>query len=341
LGIILINKLTELSKQLAEIRKNDPEQIDIMNRAAQEQAPRFLLISQINRSTQDLQLLRMNQGDSFQATRIPGQPLLQPKDSMFLFAGPASYNSNFPINDGVVVTFDKSEHPEVIRHTIDSISRHPSLSRVTIVSLIVDYDQGDVRLGAHGKDRNYELEIWLLKQITRPDLIDERLLIIICSDSRVKPPTTPRGVPLAIQTLGGYIPPFTKNEDETMQLDSFFREWLSEDQSARQIVVVAHGAFSGEGASCGTGKASLNPYEFDDEYLSSVITRIAEHASIFESTPARTAEDRAQTIAKMTIQNLLTYPAVNDFLESYSNKNEFFQIVLMDTVTNILEEFKQ
>ena len=337
----MINKLTELSKKLADTRKNDPEQVSIMNRAAQEQAPRFLLISQINRSTQDLQLLRMSQGESFQATRIPSQPLLPPEDSLFLFAGPASYNHNFPNNEGLVITFDKTEHPEIIRQTIENISKHPSLSEVPFVSLIVDYNQGDVRLDAHGQHRNYELEIWLLKQVTRPDLVDDRILVIICSDSRVSPPTTPRGVPLAIQTLGGYIPPFTENEDETMQLNCFFKEWLSEAQKERQIVVVAHGAFSGEGASCGAGKASLNPYDFDDKYLSLVITKIAEHASIFESVPARTAEDRVQTITKMTIQNLLTYPAIADFLESDPKKNEFFQIALMDTVTNILEEFKQ
>ena len=341
MGSNVINKFVDMSKNLAETRKSDPDQIEIMNRAAKEQAPRFLLISQITRSTQDLQLLQMEQGDSFQATRIPGLPLLPPKDSLFLFAGPASYNRKFPNNEGVVVTFDKSDSPDLIRQTIDSISKHPALIGIPVVALIVDYEHGEAHLGVHGKDRNYELEIWILKQIACPDYIDERVLIILCSDSRVQSPASPRGAPMAIQTLGGYIPSYTGRDDETSQLDAFFQEWLSETPKERQIVAVAHGAFSGEGASCEAGKASLNPYDFDDEYLSLVFTKIAEHASIFESVPARTAEDRVQTIAKITIQNLLTYPAIADFLESYPKKNDFFQIALMDTVTNILEEFTQ
>jgi carbonic anhydrase len=312
-----------------------------MNRAAKEQAPRFLLISQITRSTQDLQLLQMKQGDSFQATRIPGLPLLPPKESPFLFAGPASYNRNFPNNESVVVTFDKSDPPELVRQTIDNISKHPSLNEIPVVALIVDYDNGEAHLGVHGKDRNYELEIWLLKQLAQPDYIDERILVIICSDSRVHPPPSPRGVPMAIQTLGGYVPSFTGKEDETSQLDAFFQEWLSDNREEKQIIVAAHGAFSGEGASCGAGAACLNPDILEDEYLSLVINRIADQASNLESTPARFAEDRVKTIAKLTMQNLLTYPAIDEYLHSHQSQTDFLVIALMDTITNVLEEFKE
>jgi hypothetical protein len=339
MGIAVINKLAEMSRTLAEDRKSDPDQIEIMNRAAKEQAPRFLLISQISRSTQDFQLLKMRPGDSFQAIRIPGLPLLPPKESLFLFAGPTSYNRNFPHNEGIVVTFDKSDQPKLIRQTIDSISKHPSHTEIPVVALIVDYDHGEAHLGVHGKDRNYELEIWLLKQVARPDYVDERVLVILCSDSRVRPPASPRGAPMAIQTLGGYIPAYTGKEDETAQLDAFFHEWLIEYPEEKQIIVAAHGAFTSEGASCGAGEASLNQDILGDKYLRMVINRITEQASEFEVEQASNAEERVKTIAKITRQNLLTYPAIDEYLKSNQDRTDFIQVALIDTVTNVLDEF--
>jgi carbonic anhydrase len=335
----MINQLVEKSKELAEEYKKDPVLAARMEIAAQGQSPRFLIISPITRSSQDLQMFGMNMGDAFHATRVTGHPLLQPDLSPTLFKGPASYNCNFPNQRGVIVTFDKDESIEIIRETIENVSLHPDLSELPIMAFQVDYDNGVAKLIVHGKGRNYEYENKLLARIRVPDELDDDLLILICSDSRVSPPLTGKGLPLAIQTLGGYVPAFTGHEDETAQLNRFFETWLSSSDDIKQIVIVAHGNFEGEGPSCGAGSASLSPDSIQNPLLKPSIEELNRVAKEYEQNPPQSPEERVKSLSKAIRTNLLTYPAIAD-------THSIFQLaiddLLMDTVTNTLypnEEF--
>ncbi len=329
----MINELVQLSKKLADEHKKDPVLAARMEIASQGQSPRFLIISPITRSGQDLQLLGMNMGDAFHATRVPRHALLPPDLAPVLFKGPASYNREFPNQKGVIVTFETDESLEVIRETIENISLHPDLANLPIIAFQVDYLTGHVKLIVHSKGRNYEYENRLLSKIRVPDKIDSDLLVLICSDSRVRPPLTGKGIPMAIQTLGGYVPGYTGNSDETEQLNDFFQKWLSSNDNPKQILIVAHGNFEGEGHSCGAGTASLNPNRIPNPSLRPIIQELNRVAEEYENTPPLNPEDRVKSISKAIQDNLLTYPAIAD---SHSIFQLAIDELLMDTVTNTL-----
>ena len=330
----MINKLVQMAEKLSEERKKDPELSARMYEATQGQAPRFLMISPIKRSSQDLQLFDMKMGDVFHGTRVSNEPLLPHSQSPVLFAGPASYNHEFPEKRGVILTFDQDEPEEIIRESLENVAKHPDLDELPVIVFRADYEKGRARIIAHGKGRDYEAENWLLSRVERPDELDTNTLVLICSDSRVHPPVTPRGLPMAIQTLGGYIPKYTGLEDETLQLNQFFKDWFSHEEANHQIIVVAHGNFEGEGPSCGAGTASLRPDDISNKILRSVVVELENAAKTFESEPTNTPEDRVKSLSSAIRENLQTYPAVNAVFDLKSP--DFIQILLMDTVSNVL-----
>ncbi|MHA1862572.1 MAG: hypothetical protein ACTSWA_02295 [Candidatus Thorarchaeota archaeon] len=330
----MTNRLVEMAEKLSEERKKDPELSARMKIAAQGQAPRFLMISPIRRSSQDLQLFNMKMGDVFHGTRVSNAPLLPPAQSPVLFAGPASFNQGFPGKRGIILTFENNESEAIIRESLENLMLHPDLGELPIIVFRTDYEQGRARIIAHGKGRDYEAENWLLSRIKRPDPLDTSSLVLICSDSRVHPPVTPEGLPMAIQTLGGYIPENTGANDETQQLSKFFEDWLSEKYRTKHIIVVAHGNFEGEGPSCSAGEASLNPQEITNDLLHSIIVELEDAAKPFESVPAITPEDRVKSLSSAVRKNLLTYPAVKAYAELKTP--DFIEVLLMDTVSNIL-----
>jgi hypothetical protein len=257
--------------------------------------------------------------------------LLPPSKSSVLFAGPAAYNKEFPEKRGVILTFDVDEPESIIRESLDNLVLHPDLDELPIIVFRCDYEIGSARIIAHGKGRDYEAENWFLSRIEQPTKLDTNTLVLICSDSRVHPPITPNGLPMAIQTLGGYIPKYTGSDDETKQLNSFFDNWLTHETSSPHILVIAHGNFEGEGPSCGAGKACLHADEIENEILKSVIKELADAAAPFETQPAENAEDRVKSLTSAIRQNLLSYPSI-----SQSEFSDFIDILLMDTVSNVL-----
>ncbi|TFG31689.1 hypothetical protein EU527_11890 [Candidatus Thorarchaeota archaeon] len=334
----MINKLVELAEKLSNERKHDPELLTRMKVATQGQSPRFLLISPINRSTQDLQLFGMKMGDAFHGTRVPRMPLLPPEKSPFLFTGPAAYNQGFPDKRGVILTFEHEESEEIIHQSIESVLFHPDLNGLPIIAFRINYDTGSARIVVHGKGRNYETENWLLSRIRCPDPMDSNTLVLICSDSRVQPPITPEGVPMAIQTLGGYVPKYTNIDDETNQLNSFFKTWLDSNNEFQKILIIAHGNFEGEGPSCGAGQACLHPDRIKNTLLQPIIKELQTAAQPFEEEPAEDAETRVKSLCSAIRENLLSYPAVKDVANLRTT--EFIDTLLMDTVTNTLSTFK-
>ncbi|MBY8996113.1 MAG: hypothetical protein KGD60_00180 [Candidatus Thorarchaeota archaeon] len=333
--LAMINELMEISEKLANDRKQNPVLLARMEFACKGQSPRFLIISPVTRSGQDLQLFNMSMGDAFHATRIPGHALLPPDFAPTLFKGPASFNRDFPHQKGVIVTFDIDEPLEIIRETIENISLHHDLNTLPLIAFQIDYQNGRVKLIVHGKGRTYEYENILLSRIRVPDELDNDLLVLICSDSRVHPPHSNNGIPMAIRTLGGYVPEYSGNHDETEQLNEFFQKWLSSTGNSKIILVVAHGNFEGEGDSCAAGTASLNPDTISNPSLKPTIEELKRAAEEFESGPPRNPEDRVKSLSKATRANLLTYPAIAD-------AESMFQLtideLLMDTVTNTLSQ---
>ena len=329
----MISRLVEISEKLADDRKHDPLIRARMELAMRGQFPRFLLISPINRSSQDLQLFNIRLGDAFHATRVPGCALLSPEQSLTLFKGPASYNHEFQTKRGVVLTFDTSESLDVIRETIERIRLHPHLQELPILAFQVDYERGRARLIVHGKGRDYANENNLLSKLRKPDELDSDLLVLLCCDSRVRPPRTNKGVPMAIRTLGGYIPAFSGNNDETRQLNEFFSDWLSTMQDSKRILIVAHGDFEGGGASCGAGTASLHLGAIENPLLREAIEELENAAGYYESVQPDTPEERVKTISKACCANLLTYPSIADAHNLYQLS---IDEVLMDTITNTL-----
>lgn len=334
----MINSLMELSEKLVDERKKDPLLVALMERASQGQSPRFLLISPINRSGQDLQLFNMSQGDAFHATRVPGYALLPPDLAPTLFKGPASFNSKFPNKKGIIVTFDIDEPLELIGETLENITLHPDLQSLPILAFQVNYDNGSVKIIVHGKGRDYEYENRLIHKVRIPEELDDSLLVLLCSDSRIRPPFTGKGVPMAIQTLGGYIPQYSDNDDETAQLEKFFQRWLSPIKENRRILVVGHGNFEGEGSSCSAGTASLNPRTISNQSLRQAIEELEQAATPYEPMPPLSPEDRVKSLTKATRANLLTYPAIAD---AHSIAQLEIDELLMDTVTNNLFQFEE
>ena len=329
----MINRIVDLSEKLSDRRKKDPALAERMEVAAQGQSPRFLLISPINRSSQDLQLLDMYIGDAFHATRVPSKELMNHRRSPVLFGCPASYNYGFSEKRGVILTFEMEESPEIIRDSIENLAGHPELNDLPIIALKVDYDKGEARLAPHGKGRDYEAENWILSRITKPETLDENTLVLICSDSRVHPPETPQGLPMSIQTLGGFIPRFSGHEDETEQLNEFFGKWL-ERASEPRVLIIGHGAFKTPGPPCGAGNASLTPDTVKSEILHPIISQLSEAASNFENEPPRTAEERVVSLSSAIRENLLSYPSIIEYL-SRTNAN-LIDTLFMNTVTNVL-----
>ena len=331
----MINKLVNISQKLADERKKDPELLARMESASLGQAPRFLVISSIRRSSQDLQLLNMGMGDAFHATRVPNQPLLFPDIAPHLFKGPASYHKLFPGKKGIIVTFDEAESEVIIRETITNITRHPDLDNIPIIALKVDYNSVRASLIPHGKGRDYKTENWILSRIRKPDILDDDVLVLICSDSRVHPPHTEKGVPMAIQTLGGYVPMFTGYDDETRQLNSFFENWLSGSPVEREILIVAHGNFEGEGPSCGAATISLNPNEAPSNTLYAIVKDLHNAAQQFESESPNTPEERVKSLCHATRHHLMSYPSI---FTAYKSGLLSIDYLFMDTVTNVLHQ---
>ncbi len=330
--------MAEISDKLERQRKDDAKLLAKMQVAAQGQEPRFFIVSQIHRSTQDLKLLGLEQGDAFHGTRVSDCPLLPPSRSPVLFAGPAAYNGNFPEKDGVVITFDRDEPPERMRESLVNLIEHPDLSEIPIIALSVDYDQGHAQTIGHSFHRNRAVEKMLVSRSAKPERLDESVLVLLCSDSRVHPPSTPVGIPYAIQTLGAYVSKYTGADDETMQLDSFFSDWLSTDVSEKRILIVEHGGFTQEEPPCGAGQASLNPQQVKGEFLRPVIELLNREALRFEDGISKTVEDRVLAIGQATEHNLRNYPAIARAYEEGVSMESLFQIVTMDTVTGRLRE---
>jgi carbonic anhydrase len=226
-----------------------------------------------------------------------------------------------------------NESDNVIRESITNITRHPDLDSIPIIALKIDYEHVRAKLIPHGNGRDYESENWILSNVRKPDLLDDEVLVLICSDSRVHPPKTEKGVPMAIQTLGGYIPGFTGYDDETRQLNSFFENWLNDSTKKREILIVAHGNFEGEGPSCGAATISLNPNEAPSNTLYALVKDLHYAAQQFESDTPDTPEDRVRSLCQATRKNLMSYPPI-----SIASQSGFLTIdeLFMDTVSNVL-----
>ncbi|MGY5854123.1 MAG: hypothetical protein RTU92_11190 [Candidatus Thorarchaeota archaeon] len=331
----MLNELTNISKANRNKREENPKLLEKMNAAELGQDPDYLLISPINRGAQDLDLLVVEQGDAFHATRVPGHPILVSELSPFLFGGPAAYYSYFDHRRGVVATFEQDDPLDLITESIDNIAKHPSLTGLPIIGLRVDYDRARASLVVHNKGRSYANENLLLSRLAMPQEIDPNTLEIICSDSRLRPPTTPSGLPVSIQTLGGYLPPYSVEQmGETYQLDSFFTDWLTDEPFNKQIVIVAHGSFVGEGASCGAATELLSPDTHPDNTLNMVLQSMRANISPYESSPLKHVEDSARSIAEATKRNLTTYPAFVGAITLGADFDDLVKVVLMDTVTN-------
>ena len=334
----MINKMAEISDKLERQRKDNAKLLAKMQVAAQGQDPRFFIVSQIHRSTQDLKLLGLEQGDAFHGTRVSDCPLLSPSRSPVLFAGPAAYNGSFPQKDGVVITFDRDEPSERISESLVNLTEHPDLSEIPIIALSVDYDQGQAQAIGHSFNRNRAVEEMFVSRCAKPELLNESVLVLLCSDSRVHPPSTPVGIPYAIQTLGAYVSKYSGADDETMQLNDFFSDWLSTDASEKRILIVEHGGFTQEEPPCGAGQASLNLHQVKGEFLRPVIELLHREALRFEDGISKTVEDRVLAIGQATEHNLRNYPAIARSQEEGVSMESLFQIVTMDTVTGRLRE---
>jgi carbonic anhydrase len=330
--------MAEISDKLERQRKDDAKLLVKMQVAAQGQEPRFFIVSQIHRSTQDLKLLGLEQGDAFHGTRVSDCPLLSPSRSPVLFAGPAAYNGNFPQKDGVVITFDRDEPPERISESLVNLTEHPDLSEIPIIALSVDYDQGHAQAIGHSFHRNRAIEKMFVSRCAKPERLDESVLVLLCSDSRVHPPSTPIGIPYAIQTLGAYVSKYSGADDETTQLNDFFSDWLSTDANEKRILIVEHGGFTREEPPCGAGQASLNPQQVKGEFLRPVIELLNREALRFEDGISKTVEERVLAIGQATEYNLRNYPAIAKVQEDGVSMESLFQIVTMDTVTGKLRE---
>ncbi|MFW9847847.1 MAG: hypothetical protein ACFFF4_01840 [Candidatus Thorarchaeota archaeon] len=336
----MLDKIRKLSIEASERNRKNPDTAERMHEAEKGQTPRFLVISPINRSAQDLQLFQFGQGDAFHATRVPGFPLLSPELSTHLFAAPAAYNHQFPNRTGVIITFEKDELPENIRESVESVAKHPDIDDIPIIALRVDYDTARVRLVPHRFGRAYELENYILKRLSRPDVLDTNTLIVICSDSRLIPPTTPKGVPMAIQTLGAHIPHYDENSEESVQLNEFFKNWLSNETIERRIIVVVHGNFEGDGHSCGAGYASLHPDIVQGSFLERIVEELNEDAAQVESHQPGSPEERVIAIGTATLKNIKTYPGVQEAIKRGADHEEFLRVLEMDTVTNVVSPYE-
>jgi hypothetical protein len=334
----MLNRIATISEDIAKSREKDPELKRLMDIAAEGQSPRYFIISPIDRSSQDLHLLQFQQGDAFGGTRVPRMPLPSPKESPILFAGPASYTTNFSERKAVIITFEQDETADTIDRSLDSINRHPSLSGVPIVALKINYLARNVEIIPHEYARDSKEEKSVLKRIQHPNYLDDRLLTVLCSDSRVRPPESPLGVSMSIQTLGAFVPKYDSSVIECLQLDSFFSRWLSGGNNEKQILVVVHGNFEGTGPSCGAGCASLELDAIEDSHLHFAVGALCEGVADFEDVCARDPEERVLNVGRATIRNLSTYPAIQNHQKLLPSDAQFIEMMKMDTVTNIVRE---
>ncbi len=334
----VIAELVKVSREAADRHKTDPQYLERMALAAKGQSPGLLLISPVSRSAQDLETLSLMQGDAFHATRIPGMALPKADKSPILFGGPGAYCSEFENKRAVILTFETEESNDTIQTSISHLREHPDLHNVPVVALKIDYEQGRARLIAHGAGRAYDVENSLMRSIRKANPVDRNILSVLCSDSRIRPPRNPRGLPMAIRTLGGYVPAYTAQQDETVSLNDFFLSWLSDSPEQRHTVIVAHGDFDGRGSSCGAGKASLSPEGIHSSMLKSVIQKVRDDAVRYEKTLPKNTEGRVRSIAEATKANILSYPAVASAVKERRTPADFIGTVYMGTVTNLLYE---
>jgi len=334
----MLNRIATISEHLARTREKDPELKRLMDIAAQGQSPRYFIISPIDRSSQDLHLLQFQQGDAFGGTRVPRMSLPSPKESPILFAGPAAYTSNFPERDAIIITFEQNEVADTMERSLDSINKHPALAGVPIVALKIDYLSGDVEIIQHEYSRALEEEESVLKRVDHPNYLDNSLLTVLCSDSRIRPPESPLGVSMSIQTLGAFVPKYDSNITESLQLDTFFSRWLSDGDNEKQILVVIHGNFEGMGPSCGAGCASLELDAIEDSHLHFAICALCESVENLEQVCAKDPEERVVNVGRATIENLSSYPAIQNHEESLRGDNQFIEMMKMDTVTNVVRQ---
>ena len=332
----MLDALIEKSKESAETRLGNPQLLARMETASKGQAPAFFIVSSIRRCVQDAQLLSIQQGDAFWATRFPGLPLKRQDLSPFLFGGPAAYSSRFHQRTGVVATFESAERDDVVLDTLSAIRQNESLKGLPIVGLRVDYELGRVRLVVHSMVRNYVLENSLLRRIVKPSTLDERMLVLMCSDSRLVPPATRTAVPMAIRTLGAFLPSFSGVADETSQLNTLLFQWLEKDAIEKKIIIVAHGSATEEHASCGASRASLEPSEVSDKLLRSVVERIGIDATRQSKSRLLNPEAQAMAIIRAAKENLLEYPVFVDLAKKKVPVVDLILLARMDTVTNVL-----
>lgn len=334
----MLNRIATISEDLAKARKEDSKLKRLMDIAAKDQSPRYFIISPIDRSSQDLHLLQFQQGDAFGGTRVPGMPLPSTRESPILFAGPAAYTRNFSERKAVIITFEEDEAADTVEKSLDSITRHPALAGVRIVALKVDYLSGDVEIIPHEYARDSKEEKSVLKRVEHPNYLDDRLLTILCSDSRVRPPESPLGVSMSIQTLGAFVPTYDSGITECLQLNSFFTRWLSGTNNEKQILVVIHGNLEGTGPSCGAGCASLKLDAIEDSHLHFAVGALCESVANFEDVCARDPEERVLNVGRATIENLSTYPAIKNHERLLSREDQFIEMMKMDTVTNVVRQ---
>ncbi len=308
-----------------------------MEHARSGQEPEFLIISSIHPSAQDLQMLGMLQGDASHSTRVTGHPILHSSEYLFLFSGPAAYNSHFPRHAGVIIAFDENEPQSIINESLYNIAEHPSIDGIPILAFLVNYEDGIIHSIEHDYLRDASLEESLYQRVVVPLPIDPSCLILLCSDSRVQPPVFPEGMPLAIQTLGAHIPRYDKNHGECTQFDAFFKEWFS-ICSPKQILIIKHGGFVVECPHCSAAEASINANAISERFLSEVISAITSDASRFEDELRDDPKDGALALAKATEANIRSYPAIEVARRNGIDLDELIFIIAMDTLTGRILE---
>ncbi|MFW9845550.1 MAG: hypothetical protein ACFFD6_02295 [Candidatus Thorarchaeota archaeon] len=334
----MLKRLVESSRITAEERKGNLAARIRMKAASLGQAPRFLLISPISRSFQDIDLLGFSQGDAFYASRVPDIPLSSRDQLPFLLGGPISYNEQFSAEDGIIVTFEMNEAYAAVRTTISNLSSYTETRRIPIIGIRVDYALGRGLLVPHDKGRNYALENKIMSMLRKPRKMDHNTLILVCSDSRIVLSDLPIEAPMAIRTLGGYIPQYDADNEETQLLDGFFEKWFSSDTSAKQIVILSHGSSESNSASCGAADASLRADEHGNGTFGSILGMMNIDAGQHEEELPTSPKERAINITKATLQNLRSYPSLIDASEKGFDIESRIEVMFIDTVTNLISE---
>ncbi|RDE10955.1 MAG: hypothetical protein C4K47_10800 [Candidatus Thorarchaeota archaeon] len=330
----MLEAMVEKSRQLAEERERSFRLRAGMELAAKGQNPHILVVSPIHKSGHDYILLGLGQGDAFWATRLPRTRLLDSDESPFLFGGPAAYSSQFGIVFAVI-TFESDEPDDVVQESVSAFTQNEHMRAAHVIGLQMD-PTGSYRLVGEVKFRDRILARLLAARRRRPSETDHNVLVVLCSDSRLLPPSTSSGIPLMIRTLGGFVPALDDASRETQELDDFLAHWLEEEPSRKRIVVIAHGHATNEAAVCGAAKASLNPSELTDESLQLIVKRIANDAKRADRAHDATPYGRAIATARATRENLRTYTAIREFERKRLLPSEFIQPAFMDTITGVL-----